>query len=109
MELRQCNICGIIKELSKDNFQNFFNKKNSKIYFKNKCRECERKICKEYHEENRDQILARKIVYDQNNAKDRIKYRKEYNQKPEVKRKNATRALKRYYLNKHNPLFILRR
>jgi hypothetical protein len=109
MNFRRCIECGISKELNENNFQPSFDKKQNKIYFKKKCRECEKISCREYHANNRDSILKRKKKYDDNHKDVKFEYRKEYNQKPESKKKNSKRALKRYYLNKHDPLYILRR
>jgi hypothetical protein len=107
--LRKCKACEMIKELSTDNFQSSFDEKMNKIYFKKKCRECEKTICKNYHNKNRSNILNRKKAYDQKHYEERINKRKEYNQTVNAKIKNSKRALKRYYLNKNNPLYLLRR
>jgi hypothetical protein len=109
MELRKCVVCGTVKELNEDNFQPSYDKKQNKIYFKKKCRECEKDSCREYHTNNRDNVLQRKRHYDDDHKEERFVYRKEYNQRPETKKKNAKRALKRYYLHKNDPLFRLRR
>jgi len=108
MILKECNICKIKKELSNKNFQPSFDKRQNKFYFKNKCRECEKESCKQYHTKNRNNILDRKRRYDAEHVEKKSEYNKIYNQNIESKNKNAKRALKRYYLNKNNPIFILR-
>ncbi len=108
MNFKNCVKCRLEKEITKDNFQPSFDKKTNKIYFKNKCRLCENKSCKKYHLNNREKILLRKQNYDNLNIIKKSLYGKQYNQKIESKEKNAKRTLKRYHLNKNNPIFKLR-
>jgi hypothetical protein len=109
MEIRKCNLCNEILELSVDNFQPSFDKKQNKIYFKKKCRRCERKICQKYHNDHRDSILEKKRQYEHINQDKKSNYNKKYNQRPATKKLNSIKALKVYYLNKHDPVFIMRR
>jgi len=107
--LKICSNCSISKELSSDNFQTFFDKKANKTYFKNKCRDCEKISSKLYHYKNRQNILNRKKQYDQIHYEERIEKRRKYNQTINAKIKNSKRAIKRYFLNKRNQFFFLRR
>jgi len=107
--LRKCVKCGKLLELTKDNFQPSFDAKTKKTYFKRKCRECERTQCRQYHRENRTNILARKKQYEYDHKEERIEHRKAYNQSIKGKQKNAARARKRYHQKKHDPIYLLRR
>jgi len=109
MNSRQCVACFKIQDLVSENFQASFDKFRNKTYFKHKCKVCERKCCRQYHESNKHKILIRKRKYESDHAAERKEYRKKYNQTAAAKEKNRAKANKRYHERKNKPEYKLRR
>jgi hypothetical protein len=84
IQLKVCNICKL--SLSVDKFGKASGNEDG---LRGQCKSCRAKYCKEYYQDNKDEILEQKKEYYQDNKDERLKYNKEYYQdnKAEIKEK----------------------
>lgn len=57
METKVCKVCGIEKGIQE--FRKWFSKKDNNYYFRGQCRNCEKKISKEYYTNNKKYFINR--------------------------------------------------
>ncbi len=106
---RECVKCKIIKPLNRDNFQDFFNKNTNKVYFKKKCRECEKLQCQKYHNDNKAIILNRKHQYYIDNIVKEKERAVAYSKTAKGKKSARQRSNKTYHKLKNTDKFKTRR
>jgi len=107
MARRTCIQCGKAKELSDDNFRKSPNRKGELIYFRKKCRDCERIYSLTWNRDHAEFCRKRTADFTSNNPdyksswkennKDRVaKYQKDYESRIHIKlKKRVSRAIKR--------------
>ena len=93
MDSKACKICQDVKPLT--DFNHFT--KDDKIYHRTACKKCEtearRPDQKAYREANKEKLAQKKIEWVENNKEHYTEYRKEYNNRPEVKERSKVKVV----------------
>ena len=94
MESKACKLCQVVKPLTDFNH---YTKANNKIYHRTACKECEKEMRvedkKAYREANKEKLAQKKIEWVENNKEHYTEYRKEYNNRPEVKERSKIKVV----------------
>ena len=94
MESKACKLCQVVKPLTDFNH---YTKANNKIYHRTVCKECEKEMRvedkKAYREANKEKLAQKKIEWVENNKEHYTEYRKEYNNRPEVKERSKIKVV----------------
>ena len=93
METKQCKQCETVKPLS--DFSHYT--KDDKLYHRTQSKACATKARrsdqKAYREANKEKLAQKKIVCVENNKEHYTEYRKEYNNRPEVKERSKLKVM----------------
>lgn len=103
--MKKCTKCGVEKEL--DAFTPDNRRKDGRISI---CKECNR-ICKKtyykkYHLKNRDKKIEATKEWCKNNVSRRLSWRKEYQERPEVKERHNRRQRQYYHQKKERKEYL---
>lgn len=102
MNNRICSICGEEKEI--EEFSSFYDKKSNKNYKLRKCKECEKKLKKEYSQKNKEKIIAYKRKYYLDNKiiiNNKRKQKEEYYKEWAKKYKSINKEKIKEYMTKY--------
>ena len=95
MESKPCKLCQAVKPLTE--FHHYTKSKTDKIYHRTACKECEKEMRvedkKAYREANKEKLAQKKIEWVENNKEHYTEYRKEYNNRPEVKERSKVKVV----------------
>ena len=87
-QIKKCKKCGIVGKHTKH--------KLTKDGLDTRCVACNKKVCKEHYEENRDAMRAQQNEYREENRDARLAQKKEYRSRPETKANRNARLRTRY-------------
>lgn len=99
---RQCESCKDIKILSSEFF--IPRKKKDKVYFGYKCRLCENKDCKKYHQQNKEDRLSKMRNWKDRNKSHVKKYRDEHKNEAKQYRQDNKERYREYFKNRQREL-----